>query len=183
MIDLAIVYVSVVWLSLVWLSAARHKLADFQAFRATLERYELLPPAGVLPLALLLPVLELAVGLAVLLHATRVAATQAALALLALYTTAIGINLLRGRRDIDCGCTGPALRQQLSGWLIVRNLLLMTLCGSLLLPIRARDLQWLDAFTIVCGVAAGALLYVAANHAMANAHAMANVRRLADAGS
>jgi hypothetical protein len=179
MIDVAIAYVGIVSLSLLWLSAARHKLVDFQAFRATVERYELLPRAGVLPLALLLPVLELAVGLALLAPATRVAAAHAALALLALYSLAIGVNLLRGRHDIDCGCTGPALRQQLSGWLIVRNLLLMTLSAGLLLPIRARDLHWLDAFTIAFAVAAGTLLYIAANHALANAHGMDRVGRLA----
>ena len=42
--------------------------------------------------------------------ATPHAAAAAAL-LLALYAGAIGVNLARGRRDIDCGCGGPASRQ------------------------------------------------------------------------
>jgi len=38
--------------------------------------------------------------------------------LLALYTLAVVVNLARGRREIDCGCFGPAARQPLSAALV-----------------------------------------------------------------
>ena len=47
------------------------------------------------------------------------------LALLVLYSAAIAINLLRGRRDIECGCGGAATHVPLSGWLLARNAALM----------------------------------------------------------
>ncbi|WP_289141256.1 MauE/DoxX family redox-associated membrane protein [uncultured Brevibacillus sp.] len=49
--------------------------------------------------------------------------------LLILYSVAIAINLLRGRRDISCGCGGVAGNHPISWLLVLRNLLLMFVCG------------------------------------------------------
>jgi hypothetical protein len=89
--------------------------------------------------------------------------------LLVLFTGAIGINLMRGRTDIDCGCFGPALRQQLSGWLLLRNLFLMILATTLLLPENGRQIEPLDLATIVLGAATMVILYASANVAIGNA--------------
>src|SRR5215470_1610374 len=93
------------------------KFADVGQFAAAVENYRILPPALAAATAWMIPALEALAAAGLLLPAARGGAAWLAAALLALFTAAIAINLARGRRDIDCGCFGVALRQQLSGWL------------------------------------------------------------------
>jgi hypothetical protein len=86
-----------------------------------------------------------------------------------LYAGAIFVNLVRGRRGIDCGCAGVAASRSLSGGLVVRNGVLIIAALTSALPATSRSLAWIDAVTIVAGVAAAALLYAAADGLLATA--------------
>jgi hypothetical protein len=86
-----------------------------------------------------------------------------------MFSAAIAINIARGRRDIDCGCFGAALRQGLSGWLLVRNLALAGAAVAVWLPSFERTLEPLDWVTIALGGTTLLVLYVAANVAIVNA--------------
>lgn len=79
-----------------------------------------------------------------------------AIVLLAGFALAMGINLARGRREIDCGCFQLGLRQRLSLGLVVRNLVLAILLTPLLMAgaATATALQWID------GLGAGLAAYV-----------------------
>ena len=93
-----------------------------------------------------------------------------ALLLFAVYTIAISINLIRGRKDIDCGCAGPAVRQTLSGWLVLRNLGFAAIAALTLLPATAsRELSVLDWFTAAMASVTSALLYHSLNYLMSPA--------------
>jgi hypothetical protein len=153
-------------LALVFAQAAWHKLRDLRGFSAAISAYELLP-AALAPLA----ATQLVVAELLLVGTLRTAAALGALALLALYSAAIGVNLARGRRDIDCGCTGPALRQPLSGWLLVRNAALGALALCAALPVAPRALGAADALPIAGGAFALFALYLAANQLSANSPA------------
>lgn len=118
-------------LVLVFLAGAWSKLRALEAFEGVVYNYRLLPEPIVRPVALLLPFVELAVGLGLMYPPIRPYAAVAAAALLVIFSAAIGINLLRGRREIDCGCFSSALKQQLSGWLLVRNAALVGLTAWL----------------------------------------------------
>ena len=160
-------------LAAVLAQAAWHKGRDLHAFTAAVAAYELVP-ASLAPLAASqLLTAEIALTGLLLLPALRLPAALAAAALFVFYSAAIGVNLARGRRHIDCGCAGPALRQPLSPWLIARNGALVALALSAALPETARALGALDALTIAGG--AGILLatYSAANVLAAHAHALA----------
>jgi hypothetical protein len=161
-------------LALLFASSARHKVFEFPAFRATFERYELVPRAVAGAAAALVPVAEVAAAGA-LVAAPGVGALLAS-ALLALYAGAIAWNLWRGRRDIECGCGGPALRQTLSAALVARNLALV--CGALTCALTpsTRALLWIDALSIAGGVCVLALLYAATNQLVANAPRLALLR-------
>lgn len=161
MIDPVVAWVVRIALSALFAVAASHKLRDFPVFLATLSDYRLLPrPLVPLGAAALVGV-EVAVALA-LVGWPEVGAVGAAI-LLSVYSLAIGWNLLRGRRHIDCGCLGPAGRRSLSGWLVVRNVALSSGAVALLLGSTARALVWVDAVSVVGGVLACALLWAAAN--------------------
>ncbi len=90
-------------------------------------------------------------------------AALCSIGLLALYSGAIAINLARGRRDIDCGCLGPAGKSARIGpWLLVRNGVLALAAATLaVLPVSVRPLHWIDALSLVGGLAALVLVWFA----------------------
>ncbi len=153
-------------LALLFGAAAWHKLADLTSFRAALGDYRLVPERAVSAAAFGLIAAEL-VSACGLVFSAR--AGFAAAALLALYTVAIGVNLARGRREIDCGCFGPAARQPLSTALVARNVGLIALAFMCALPAGSRALVVLDGLTIAAGIALGALVHGAVNGLLANA--------------
>jgi hypothetical protein len=145
--------------ALLFASAAFHKLLDLGRFVAAFRAYEVVPQAlsGV---ALLVPLIELAIGAALLAARSRPAAAVAGATLLLAYAVAIGINLGRGRRDLDCGCGGPRERRPIGAWMVWRNVALAALLAALLLPWAPRPLGAADALTIGAGTAVAALLYM-----------------------
>lgn len=170
------------WLvAAVFATALAHKLASLPAFEGVLRDYRLLPPKAEAFAARLIVALEATVvGGLVTGYAVPWAAGLAAL-LLAAYGVAIAMNLARGRRSIDCGCFGPAAgagtRQRLSGWLLLRNLLLGGLALLLTVPAGTRELGGLDLAGIAAAAATGFLLYAAADQLMANAPHLARSPR------
>ena len=163
MIDPVAAWLARLALAGVFASAALHKWRDLDAFAGAVAAHRLVPEATTRPLACALAACESAIAVALLVSASAPFAAGAAAALLALYTGAIAINLARGRRDIDCGCAGAAARQSLSGWLVLRNLLLAAALGATLAPASARVLGTFDLFTIALGAGALYALYAASN--------------------
>ena len=147
--------------ALLFASAAAHKIRGFGAFEATLAEYRLLPAGLVRPMVMLVVVIECAVTVGLLVAETRAASAIAGAALLAAYATAIGINLGRGRRDLDCGCTFQ--HRPIGGWMIARNLVLSGLLLIAAFPVSHRPLGVPDVVTIVATLLVAALLYLSAD--------------------
>ena len=108
--------------ALVFVRAAAFKLRDVEAFADALAAYRILPIGAVEPAARALPIVEVACALALVAPPTRIAGEIAAVVLLVIFALAMGLNLLRGRREIDCGCGDPSRRQPLAWSLVARNL-------------------------------------------------------------
>jgi len=148
--------------ALLFAGALWHKLRDLDAFRRALAGYELLP-AGLVPVAALL--LAGAEGLALLCLVWWPApGALLAAALLALYALAIAANLLRGRRDVDCGCGGRGVG--LSWLQVARNLVLVVVAWVAGLSAAPRSLTWLDVLTVVAASLGLAALYLALDQAL-----------------
>lgn len=165
-------------IGLAWLllGAALHKARGFREFVPTLAAYRLLPERASAAAAAAVIALELGIGAMLLAPALWTTALLGAVALLALYSAAISVNLLRGRRHIDCGCSGPARRQPLSQWLLVRNGLLIALGLLALWPAPTRSLTWFDGVTIAAAVAVAGAAYATSNQLVANAPDLARLR-------
>jgi hypothetical protein len=148
-------------------AAVVHKLADLPAFRIVLHDYQVLPLALVTPATAIVIAAEAALAATLPWPATSAAAARVAVALLALYTAGIAINLLRGRRTLECGCAPSTYRQPLSAGLIVRNVLLMAAAAALLLPASVRALAWLDGVTFLGVVVAAASAWTATQRLLA----------------
>jgi hypothetical protein len=163
-------------LALLFLVAAGHKLRALGRFRATLGEYRLVP-AALTPLATgLVVAVEAAVAGALLVPGARVVGLLAAAAVLVVYGGAIAINLARGRRDIDCGCAGPAVRRPISGALVARNAALAAVALAGLAPVRPRAFLWVDALTVAGATAALAAVYASLDRVLAYAPRLARLR-------
>jgi len=168
-IDPLLQLVIAVALALLFVSAALHKRSEPARFRAQLAAYRLVPADFLRPMASVLPLFEAGVALLLLPEATRATAGAAAAGLLLLYAAGMGINLLRGRGEIDCGCGGTA--QPLSWFLVFRNLALASAAGSLCAPsadriLLATDALWLILLVPLLTIAYAALGEIARNAAL-----------------
>jgi len=183
MLDPMVLKLVSIGFGLLFLLAAVHKLTEFQKFRATLNAYEVMPGALVAPVSTVIPAIEAILGAAWLLGIqTGLVATGSAI-LLAAYTFAIAINLVRGRVHIDCGCSMGASAgrdQQLSWGLVARNTLLMIAALSATLPATERAIGLVDYVTLVAGLLAIVLLYGAANQLLNNGAAIGTWRNRHD---
>lgn len=161
------------------IGSAWHKAAAHNTFRAVLADYQLLPAALIPLLAILMPLVEAAMGVTWLAgFATETVAVVTA-ALLLVYAVAIAINLLRGRVHITCGCGfgGPSDDDEpLSWWLVGRNLLLIALASLCATPSSARDLGAYDWLTVAGAMLAAILLYLASSQLLRNRAAIRSWR-------
>lgn len=141
---------------LVFGMAVLGKLRHREEYIGVVANYRLTPEALISPIAWLIILLEFAVVLGLAIDAWVAAGTLLAILLLAAFAVAMMINLLRGRREIDCGCFQSTFRQRLSAALVIRNLLLIVVLAPLLVGESgiATPLQALD------GIAAAAVLFV-----------------------
>ncbi|MGO4003076.1 MULTISPECIES: MauE/DoxX family redox-associated membrane protein [Pseudomonas] len=167
-IDPIFIIASAIAIAVLLASAATHKVRAPARFARQLADYQLLPQALVRPSARLVPVVELGIAFALLVPVSRSWAALAAAGLLALYAAAIGINLWRGRADIDCGCAGPDQAQPLRPVLLARNSALVALALLASVAPVARDLTLFDGFVTLAAAAVALLIYAAADGLLAN---------------
>jgi hypothetical protein len=148
-------------LALLFATAAWHKVRARGAFTAVVGAYRLVPDGWLAPATVAIAAAEGGVATLLLLPGTRTAGALGAAALLALYSFAIGVNLVRGRRTIDCGCGALGARQPIGEWLLVRNALLATAAALTVQPAALRPLGWVDWLTIGGGVAVASAAWTA----------------------
>ncbi len=130
----------------VWLVSGGMKLADRIGTVVAVDAYEVLPSAFVPVVASVLPLVELALGVLLLVGAgTRVAAAVSA-AVLVVFLAGLAQAWIRGL-SIDCGCFGGggpvAPGETEYGLELVRDLGFLALAGWLV--VRPRTLLALDA--------------------------------------
>jgi peroxiredoxin len=134
-------------LAAVFAAAGLGKLTDRAGTRKAVGEFGA-PEWLVAPLALVLPIAELATGIALLLTSTRVAGAVAALSLLAVFSAAVGVNLVRGRKP-DCHCFGQLHSAPASWKTLVRNALLSGLAVVALAERGPGAFGWIKGLTPV----------------------------------
>ncbi|GBC85791.1 Methylamine utilization protein MauE [bacterium HR11] len=109
--------------------SATAKFLKLQDFVGIVANYRVLPGWAVRPVAMAIPPMEALLAVGFISRVWLDAVCGIAWVLLAVFTAAIVINLVRGRTEIDCGCLGPLLRQRIGWWMVVRNAVLMGIVG------------------------------------------------------
>lgn len=110
----------------VFLASGIAKLADRPGTAASMARYPFLPSGSGKMLGFILPLLELAVGVMLLLGLYTIYAALAAICLFALFSVLILYDLATGSNQ-SCHCFGKLSDEKLTPLALVRNLLLILL--------------------------------------------------------
>ncbi|MFD2171482.1 MauE/DoxX family redox-associated membrane protein [Tumebacillus lipolyticus] len=118
-------------LGVMFFSSGISKLKKMPEHFSILKDYRILPASLIKPFGWCEVIAEVAVGLLLLSGFYQSIAAWTTMSLLVVYTLAIAINLLRGRREISCGCGGVAGNHHLSWWLAIRNTVLFLIGGWL----------------------------------------------------
>jgi hypothetical protein len=116
MIDPILQSTAALTLALVFGIAGVGKMMAWAELEGVIRNYRIAPGALAPLLSRLLPPVEILVTIAVLIPATRALGGLGALVLLTVFAVAMGINLVRGRTDIDCGCSCEMRSSPFSRW-------------------------------------------------------------------
>lgn len=143
------------FLALLFTTAAVSKLMNIEEFYGVVRNFRLIPDGMSRVAAMVLPVVELAVAVGLLIHPLAIPAAIVGAALFVVFAFAIAINVMRGRTYIDCGCFRNGMKQGVSWLLVGRNAILTMLALAIvwLLP-GTPAAGLLDVFV---GLAAGTL--------------------------
>lgn len=119
-------------LAVIFLLASVPKIIAPHEFAIAVFRYQLLPDAAINLMAIFLPWIELVAAIAILIPRTSAAAAAVVFGLLAVFTAAISIDLVRGI-DISCGCfTLDPDAGSIGWWEVVRDVGFLALAGFVL---------------------------------------------------
>ena len=151
--------------ALVFTSAGAAKIGARARFRAAVFEYRILPGWMVPGVALLLPPMEVLLGLTLLLPRYIGISSVAAALLLLVFATAMAINLSRGRKTIDCGCSLSSGGQRIHSTMVIRNVsMAAALLVGAMVPFPETAVL---AMTACCAGAVLFLLYVVLNRVVA----------------
>ncbi len=107
--------------ALLLLASAVGKLLDIHGFAAVVGTYQVFPETLLLPAALALSLVELALGFALVWGTRLVAAALLTVLLHAGYFAWLGLAYLRGLQIANCGCFGVFWPRPLTPWTFLED--------------------------------------------------------------
>ncbi len=165
-------------IAFVFARAGLHKVMEYSRHVEIVADYQVAPRWLAPLLAPLVIILEFAAAALALWPATRSTGLVLAAGLLLAYGFSIGLNLLRGRTSIDCGCAWGSQGQRISGWLLLRNILLIGVSLAVLAPMAQRSLNVLDWFLTAGASLAVIAVYVIGDLLIANGSKLSRLKSL-----
>jgi uncharacterized membrane protein YphA (DoxX/SURF4 family) len=121
-----------IFLGIVFIVASVEKVLDPDAFATSICGYRVVSTGPALPIATVLPWLELLSGLGLLLNVLVRGSSLLALIMLSVFTLLVLSALWRGL-DISCGCFSQDPTAELIGWRKVGENLLLTFISGIVL--------------------------------------------------
>ncbi len=118
------------FLAVLLLASGLHKAANPRRACAAAAALAGVPPAAAALLVALAACAELAAGTAMLSGHARAAGAPVAVALWSAYTALLARAILKGRRDLDCGCSFGGARHRLGLYPLARNAVLIAAAAA-----------------------------------------------------
>ncbi len=159
-----------VFLMGILLVAGVHKLspANQNYYRGVLEGYGLGYHSQLNLVSLVLGVFEVFTAIALFVPAARPLGALLAIILFSIYLAAMAVQLVQGKRDLDCGCAGPLGSSTISPALLLRNALLITFALFCLLEPASLIGQFSSAALSLSFALVALLVYMCAEQLIAN---------------
>ncbi|WP_337983213.1 MauE/DoxX family redox-associated membrane protein [Lysinibacillus sp. C5.1] len=115
-------------MAIIFFSSSISKYNTLDKHIGIIENYKVLPPSWSSVVGKLDVLVEFCLGILLLLGLFQFLSGLIAGGLLLIYTMAIVINIMRGRKEISCGCGGVLGNHNLSWKLVIRNIILVSIC-------------------------------------------------------
>lgn len=115
------------FLAVLFLVAGVRKLTDRNRFVQTVSSYQILPDFATRGFAFFVVWLEIVIGTALLLGVGVVLALIVGGILIISFSVAVGVNLARGRTELDCGCFGAQHKENIGFKTLIRNFMILFL--------------------------------------------------------
>ena len=120
--------------------------------------------------------LELTVALLLLLPISRQAGLAGSALMLLAYSGLMGLQLARGRVDLQCGCAGPASNTTITPSLVARNLICVLLALLAMAPATVVTIGVLSTGLSIFIAVFSILTYLSSEQMISNAQQMAGGR-------
>lgn len=176
MIDPTIQFSVALLLIFVFGGAVVHKLGHFRQHARTVADYRVVPDPLVSTAAFAIVAAEMLVCFLLGLPTLRQIGFIAALGLIGIYIAAISINLARGHRALRCGCGTSSESMTISGWLVLRNGVLLLLIGMAMLPAVDRQIGIADWTIVVLQAVSLFVIYLLGDLLISNALRLQQLR-------
>lgn len=171
-IDPDVHYILVGALSITFLIGALSKLQNQHAFTKAVRQYKMLPTFAVQAFALGIPLCEMILGVALLSESYQFVSSIGLLALTGIFLAGLTINMLRDNRAIDCGCyifvdKSSRVKNEISWWHVTRVGFFICMIALTLVQNGARQITYLDYFTVLSGIIFLTFIYFTTNTLLA----------------
>ncbi|PCK19684.1 methylamine utilization protein [Bacillus pumilus] len=154
-------FIGVYFLGIIFAGACLDKVRKQTAHVQQMNAYRLLPPSFTAPMFYLFLFVELVCTAGLFLWNMSLVPAIGLIALLCIYTGAVMFNLLRGHRDISCGCGGLLENERLHWGIVIRNVLMLSLVIGLFYAHAYVDtIPW--HVNIICFLIAVAVCFIIA---------------------
>ncbi len=121
------------FLATLFATSGLKKVFSVRRFLQVVSSYDILPPPVVKPAAISLIFGEIVIAVVLTIGLCPRATAIFAAFLLSLFTIAMATNLIRGRKNLDCGCFGRT-GTKIHWALVARNIvIIVVVCGTLLI--------------------------------------------------
>ncbi|MEM8498512.1 MAG: MauE/DoxX family redox-associated membrane protein [Pseudomonadota bacterium] len=167
-----------VFLMVILLAAGVHKLnpANQNYYRGVLEGYGLGYHSQLNLISLVLGVFEIFAAVALLVPQARPLGALLAITLFSVYFAAMALQLVQGKRDLDCGCAGPIGHSTISPALLLRNALFIVFAIFCFLEPASFIGLFVSAALSVPFALVALLIYVCAEQLIANSQKLKLLR-------
>jgi uncharacterized membrane protein YphA (DoxX/SURF4 family) len=128
---LSIVLIIRTLIGVIFLSSGISKIPKFEEHLIILKEYNIIPAKLIKIIGITGVMFEIFLGGMFLLGLFTKFAVFLSIILLTVYSIAISYNLLKGKKEISCGCGGILGNNSLSWFLVVRNFFLVLICTFL----------------------------------------------------
>ncbi|WP_229168243.1 MauE/DoxX family redox-associated membrane protein [Bacillus cereus] len=131
-------------LATLFISTGIDKIKKFSIHQLIIKEFRIIPKNQIRLFTILEIFAEIFIGICLFIGLFHTFTLICAVLLLLVYSVAILVNLLRGRKEISCGCGGVLGNHKLSWTLVVRNLFIGAVSVILLMyPLSLGSLDYL----------------------------------------